>query len=121
MTVLVICNWGKNRSGYLASYLGQKGYTVKFAGINPETDNPVTQDLVDWSTVIIFIQPQIKTEFLTRFRADKQRLITLDVEDRIEVLAPNEKGIAMDRWLKIQRELVYPELEKQIDPYLSLD
>jgi len=120
MNVLIVCNWGKNRSAHLASYLQKKGYEVKFGGINPECDNPVTQGMVDWGDILIFVQPQTKKGFLERLRVDEQKMITLDVEDRIEILVPNKKGLTGEEWVKIQQERVYPELEKQIEKYLPL-
>ncbi|MFH2097331.1 MAG: hypothetical protein ABII24_02180 [bacterium] len=116
--VLIVCSWGKNRSVYLASYLGQKGYPVKYGGIYTESDNQITQELVDWANIVIFVQPQTKRDFEEQFRINKQKVIILDVEDRIAVLAPEKENITPEEWTKIQQEKVYPELEKQIDKHL---
>ncbi|MFH1089017.1 MAG: hypothetical protein V1716_01170 [Candidatus Uhrbacteria bacterium] len=136
MTILLICNWGRNRSRYLANYLEQKGYDVKFAGVLPEGDNLVTQKMVDWSQVIIFVTPETQESFAQHFTIDNQQLITLNVEDRIEILAPNKPNPSnplipeikvqttyptTEEWTQIQEEKVYPELEKQIDKYLPFE
>ena len=116
--VLIVCNWGKNRSAYLASYLNQKGYSVKYGGIFPESENPLTQSIVDWADVLIFVQPQTQIDFERDFHIDNQQIIVLDVEDRISVLAPGKQDITPEEWTKIQREKVYPELERQINSHL---
>jgi len=121
MTILLICNWGRNRSKYLASYLEQKGYEVKFAGISPESDNLVTQEMVNWSQVIIFIKPEIKEYFSQHFLVSNQQLITLDAEDRLEILAPDKPNPTAEEWTQIQKEKVYPELERQIEKYLPFE
>lgn len=112
MNILTICSWGKNRSSYLAAYLQQKGYIVKFGGIHLGSDTPVTQDTVDWSNVLIFVHPQIEKEFLERFQVKNQRMTTLNVDDHIEATG--------DEWLRIQEQYVYPQLEQEIDKYLPL-
>lgn len=118
MNILIVCNWGKNRSSYLAQYLKQKGYAVKYGGIFKESDNPITQDKVNWSDVLIFVQPQTKEDFEKQFKITEQKIAILDVEDRISVLAPEKENISPEEWTQIQQERVYPELEKQIDKYL---
>jgi len=120
MDILIICNWGKNRSGYLASYLKKKGYKTKFGGIYPESENPITQETVDQGNVLIFIQPQTKKDFLEKFKVSSQKIITLDVEDRVSVLMPDKEEWTDEEWLQFQKERVYPELEKQMEQYLPL-
>jgi len=74
--------------------------------------------MVNWSEVIIFVQPQTKEEFEKRFKIAEQEIVILDVEDRISVLAPWKKSISPEEWTRIQKEKVYPKLKKQIDKYL---
>lgn len=120
MNVLIVCNWGKNRSGYLAEYLKQKGYSVQNGGIYKESDNPVSSEMVDWSEVIIFVQPQTKEDFEKLFRISGQKIIILDVEDRLSILVPNNQKMIPEEWVKLQQEKVYPELERQINKHLPL-
>jgi len=91
MNILIICNYGKNRSGYLASYLQQKGYATKFGGVYPESDNMVMQDLVDWSQVIIFVQPQTKEIFLKSFQIKKQKLLRWMLKIEFKYLSRRKK------------------------------
>ena len=121
MKLLIICNWGKNRSAYLASYLKEKGYLVQYGGIYPESGNLITQEIVDWADILIFVKPQTREDFDKRFRKGAQKLITLDVEDRISVLAPKKEDINDEEWTKIQQEMVYPKLKSQIDKYLPFN
>ncbi len=118
MNILVVCNWGKNRSRYLAQYLQQQGYTVQYGGIYPESDNPIHQEQVDWATVLIFVQPQTQEDFKKSFKITRQQVVTLDVEDRVSVFAPEKDELSPEEWTQIQQEKVYPELEKQISKYL---
>jgi predicted protein tyrosine phosphatase len=120
MNILIICNWGKNRSSYLALYLQQKGYEVKFGGVYYEGYNQITQNTVDWSKAIIFIQPQIKKDFLKRLRINNQKIITLNIEDRMSVLAPDKNELTEKEWNRIQQKYVYPELERQIEKHLPI-
>jgi len=120
MNVLIVCNWGKNRSGYLAGYLKQKGYSVQNGGIYKESNNPVSSEMVDWSEVIIFVQPQIKEDFKKLFKISGQKIVILDVEDRTSILVPNNHEMTSEEWTKFQQEKVYPELKKQIEKYLPL-
>lgn len=113
MHILVICNWGKNRSKYLASFLEQKGYTVKFGGIIPASDNVITKQMVHWANILIFVEPKIKETFLKHFTIKNQQIITLNVADHTESSSPED-------WLQIQQQQVYPKLERQIAQYLPL-
>ena len=120
MKLLIVCNWGKNRSQYLADYLQQKGYEAKAGGILSGNDNMITQEMVDAAETIIFVQPKIKADFLKLFQTDSQQLLALDVEDRLDIIAPDKKEITDAQWLQLQQQLVYPELEKQMQKYLPL-
>jgi len=119
--ILIICPWGRNRSRHLASYLEQKGYETKFGGVLPEGENLVTQDMVDWSQVIIFVTPETQESFIKLFFISHQKVITLNVEDRLKILAPNKPNPTAEEWTQIQEEKVYPELERQIDKYLPFE
>jgi predicted protein tyrosine phosphatase len=120
MNILAICNWGNNRSRYIATYLERKGYATRFGGLDEKSHTRITQADVNWSNVLIFVQPQIQRLFLKRFRVNNQRIISLDVEDRIEILSPNKRKLTGEEWMKIQRKRVYPELENQIGKFLPL-
>lgn len=117
MKILVICYMGMNRSRHLAGFLREKGYNADCAGILPETKNQVTQERVEQSDVLVFVLPRIKEKFLDRFTVNAQRIITLDVEDRIDLLCPDAGDLSQEEKQAIYRERVYPELEKQIAVY----
>ena len=56
-----------------------------------------------------------------RFTVDKQKIITLDVEDRIDLLCPDQKELNRQETLEVYQRFVYPELEKQIAVYLPIE
>lgn len=120
MNILVVCHWGKNRSKYLASYLQQTGYNVQYGGVIPESENRITQEMVSWSEYVIFVHPNIQKEFSQYFKINNQECITLNVEDRVAVLAPTQGERTDMEWIKMQEEYVYPELERQIKKYLPV-
>ena len=112
---------GMNRSKYLANYLKDKGLDADCGGILVhETKNPVTQEKVDASSVIIFVQQRIKEKFLMQFTVGQQQIITLDVEDRIDIIAPQQENLSKEEIQLLYATLVYPKLEEQIESYSSL-
>lgn len=118
--VLLVCNYGRNRSRHLAGYLESKGYATQFAGVSDYTDNKVSQEMVDWADVIVCVKPEIAQRFKEMFTYDTKRLIELDVEDRVAVLAPDNPNISGDEWVALQNNAVYPSLEEQINEHLPL-
>ena len=117
MKILVVCYMGMNRSRYLADFLREKGCDADCAGILTETKNQVTQERVDQSDMLVFVLPRIKEKFLDRFSVDTQRIITLDVEDRIDILCPDAGDFTFEEKQTIYKQFVYPKLEKQIANY----
>ena len=121
MKILAVCYMGMNRSKYLAEYLRGKGYECDYAGILPETKNLVSQERVDGADVLIFIQPRIQEKFLWEFKTKGQRIITLDVEDRVCVLRPENTEMSGVEYLEFQKRHVYTELERQIEKFLPFE
>lgn len=119
MKILAICYMGMNRSKYLANFLTGQGLEADCAGILPETKNIVTQERVDRSDVLIFVQPRIREKFFLKFRANKQIIITLEVEDRLDKICPELVTPSPETITEIYRSKVYPALEKQLEPYLE--
>lgn len=121
MNVLVVCNWGKNRSRYLADYLASKGYDTRTGGLSDRTEieNRLTQDLVDWADVIVIVQKYLEEKLLGNYNVDNKRTIVLEVDDKTgdNIFRPTLDG---DAWLEYQNKFVYPELKTQIDKYLPL-
>lgn len=117
--ILVICYMGRNRSKYLADYLTDKGFVADCAGILQETKNLVTQEKVDQSEILIFVMPRIQEKFLRQFNICKQKIITLDVEDRLDILCPEKDSHTPDEAKEVYETKVYPELRKQIAEYIA--
>ncbi|MFH0891279.1 MAG: hypothetical protein V1867_00695 [Candidatus Falkowbacteria bacterium] len=117
--ILVICYMGRNRSKYLADYLTGKGFIADCAGISPETKNLATQDKIDQSDILIFVMPRIKEKFLRLYKIHKQEIITLDVEDRLDILCPEKDSHSPSEAREVYEEKVYPELIKQITEHMA--
>lgn len=118
MKILVICYMGMNRSKYLANFLSEQGLYASCAGILAETKNLVTQDQIDQSDVLIFVMPRIQEKFLLNFQVKQQRIITLNVEDRLDLICPDKINPSPEEIQEIYSTKVYPELERQISDYL---
>ena len=111
---------GMNRSKYLADFLMEKGYDTDCAGILIETKNSVTQKRVDDSDVLIFVLPRVQEKFLQHFRIEKQKIITLNVEDRLDILCPEKPNFTPVEAKEAYERLVYPKLRRQIAKYIPL-
>lgn len=111
---------GMNRSKYLADFLIHKGFIADCVGILPETKNLVTQKIVDSSDVLIFVLPRVREKFLQHFKIEKQKIITLNVEDRLDILCPEKPSFTPVEAKEAYERLVYPKLRRQIEEYLPL-
>ena len=67
MKILTLCNYGRNRSQYLAKYLKQKGHETSFAGVLEGGPNEVTQAEIDWAELIVVATSPIGDELEKRF------------------------------------------------------
>lgn len=121
MNILIVCNWGKNRSRYLADYLVSKGYNTKTGGLSDKTEpeNRLTQESVDWADRIIVAHKDLEEKLLKNYNIGNKITVVLDVNDKTSdnVFKPNLDG---DDWLDYQNKFVYPELQRQINKYLPL-
>jgi len=117
--ILVICYMGMNRSKYLADYLTGLGFKADCAGILPETKNLATQEKIDQSDILIFVMPRIKEKFLKQYKINKQEIITLDVEDRLDILCPEKDSHTPSEAKEVYEAKVYPKLIQQITEHIS--
>ncbi|MFH1253410.1 MAG: M23 family metallopeptidase [Candidatus Uhrbacteria bacterium] len=106
--ILVVCNYGKNRSKFLAEYLSRKGYETDFGGLQEN----LLQAKINWAEVVISVHEEIKKELLVNFDLTGKCLIELNTDDR-----PAEKLDGAE-WTDFQNNLVYPKLIEQVDKYL---
>ena len=122
--VLCLCSRGRNRSKYLAKYLGKKGYSTKFAGINTgiywKPTKPITQEDVDWADVIIIARKRLLRRFKRRYKLKGGKLIILDVTDSKRLVPKESKHLRFLRRKDFNKKWTYPQLRKAIKPYLPL-
>ena len=118
MKILAICYMGMNRSRHLAEYLKVKGYDCDFAGILTETKNLVTQERVDAADILIFVLPRIYEKFLWDFHVGEQRVIVLDVEDRMDVLMPEMTEFSAEEYqqARCRKNLSKPQWPPLVSP-----
>jgi predicted protein tyrosine phosphatase len=60
------------------------------AGLNRDSDTPVTSDLLEWADVIFVMEPTHRDRLSRRFRSclKNQRIICLNVADNYEFIDP---------------------------------
>ncbi len=110
MTILTVCQFGMNRSRYLAEYLNSLGYNTIYGGVREEPN--VLQSKIDQADIIISVTPEI-TDKLHTFNLSSRKVIGLDVNDKTDSLSG-------DAWCSFQSSSVYPRLKAQIDKHLPL-
>ena len=87
--ILFICSGAIDRSPCASSLIPGS----KFAGVGPLTENPVTQELIDWADLIICMEQEHKISLFEKFKDARKK--------DIEVLNVNNDYLRFD-----------PELER---------
>ena len=122
MKVLCVCLEGKNRSGYLARYLGNKGYITSFGGAKEGAKNPVLQKDINNADLIIIARQYIKNMLEERYNIKNKKFIVLEVSD--EAKEYGDKAIEIFNKLgeeMFQVKYVRPNLRKQMEKHLPLN
>jgi hypothetical protein len=107
MKILVLCQFGMNRSKHLAGYLSGKGYDTSYGGVRE--DRGLLQDKIDDSDVIVTVHPSVAKALRADSNIGERRVIELDVEDR--------EG---NDWMNYQTNGVYQKLVAAMDEYLPI-
>jgi len=87
---LAVCSMGITRSVFLKQDISRllvaqsTGGEVRNAGVTFYANTPLTQELVDWSNIILFAEEEIEQEAIKRFRFNGQKTIDLDIQDFYE-------------------------------------
>jgi len=117
MKILVVCQYGKNRSVYLKNYLEIQGYQTQARGL----EMPDLQEKIEESDIVISVHPSILDELEKRFDLSKKKVISLNTEDRPQFVLTEKKQLDGNEWLSFQKEYVYSKLIEQIQKYLPLN
>jgi hypothetical protein len=113
MHVLILCQFGMNRSVHLQKYLESKGYSASAGGVLQ--DKKDVQDKIDFADVIVTVHPEVEDSLRQQFNIGSARVIALNVDDR-----PKNGPLEGTAWTEYQQRNVYGKLEAQMDQYLPL-
>ncbi len=93
--VLFICGFicGRNlrRSPTAeAIFASHPGIETASAGLNPDAEEPLTAELVEWADLIFVMEKSQRAKLTGRFRGSLKhaRVICLDIPDRFEAMDP---------------------------------
>jgi len=89
--VLFIC--GKNRLRSPTAehiFADWPGIETSSAGVNADSDNPVTPELIEWADLIFCMERSHRAKLSARFKAQmgRAKVVCLDVPDNFEYMAP---------------------------------
>ncbi|MGO4724644.1 MULTISPECIES: low molecular weight protein tyrosine phosphatase family protein [unclassified Inquilinus] len=89
--VLFVCGRNLQRSPTAeAIFAGHPGVETASAGLNPDAEEPLTAELVEWADLIFVMEKSQRAKIAGRFRGSLKhaRVICLDIPDRFEVMDP---------------------------------
>lgn len=117
MKILVVCKYGKNRSVFLKNYLETQGYEAQAIGVNA----PDLKEKVGESDIVISVHPDILLELKDYVDLLDKKVISLNTEDRSQVVLTDKKQLDGNEWLVFQNEYVYPKLIEQMKEQLPFE
>ncbi|WP_225768484.1 low molecular weight protein tyrosine phosphatase family protein [Inquilinus sp. Marseille-Q2685] len=89
--VLFVCGRNLRRSPTAeAVFAGAPGVETASAGLNPDAEEPLTAELVEWADLILVMEEAQRAKLSARFRSSlkRPRVICLDIPDRFEFMDP---------------------------------
>ena len=89
--VLFVCGRNLRRSPTAeAIFADVPGVETASAGLNPDAEERLTAELVEWADLILVMEKAQRVKLSTRFRGSlkQARVICLDIPDRFEVMDP---------------------------------
>ena len=89
--VLFVCGRNRLRSPTAEQVFGtRRDIEVASAGLNPDADNPLTPDQVEWADLIFVMEKTHRTKLSTRFKANLKgkRVVCLDIPDNYSFMEP---------------------------------
>ncbi|MBT4857093.1 hypothetical protein HON52_02800 [Candidatus Uhrbacteria bacterium] len=107
MKVLLLCEFGQNRSRHLAEYLSEKGYDTNIGGTVADTPSEL-QRKIDWADTVVTVHPVVRDAIKPLYLEGK-RVIELDVDDKPKIPLEGQA------WREYQEKSVYSKLRTLID------
>lgn len=89
--VLFVCGRNLRRSPTAETiFAADLGIETASAGLNPDAEEPLTAELVEWADLIFVMEKAQRAKLSARFRASlrRSRVICLDIPDRFEFMDP---------------------------------
>ena len=89
MRVLFICSRNKKRSLTAEVHFATlNGFEVASAGLNRDSQTPVTPDLLTWADLIFVMEPVHRQKLSKRFNQNLKdtRIVCLDIADKFEFM-----------------------------------
>jgi len=89
--VLFVCGRNRFRSPTAEqTFAGFPGIETASAGLNPDADNPLGEDLVEWADIIFVMEDAQRQKLSARFRSSLKgiRVICLDIPDEFRAMDP---------------------------------
>ena len=89
--ILFVSGYGRARGPTASQVFGELPYlSTDFGGINPDADDKITDDQIDWATIIFAMEIRQQTALSTRFRKqiDGRQIITLGIRDVYTFMQP---------------------------------
>jgi predicted protein tyrosine phosphatase len=89
--VLFVCGRNRLRSPTAEQvFAAHPGLECASAGTNPDADNPLTTELVEWADLIFVMEKTHRTKLVARFgrHLAATRIVCLDIPDRYGFMDP---------------------------------
>ena len=76
---------------------------------------------VDASDMVISVHPDILSELKGAVDLSDKKVISLDIEDRPQIVLTDKKQLDGNEWIAFQNEYVYSKLVEQMNKYLPFE
>jgi predicted protein tyrosine phosphatase len=89
--ILFICGRNKLRSPTAERiFSGMEGIETASAGTNPDADNPLDREIIEWADVIFVMEKTHRQKLTRKYRTSiaRKRVICLDIPDKFTFMAP---------------------------------
>ena len=100
MRLLFVCGRNRRRSPTAEEVFGAvPGVEVCSAGVSPEADNPLTDELIEWAEIIFVMEAKQRTKLSRMFsaRLKGKRVVCLGIPDNYEYMDSKLVRLLWDR------------------------